>query len=183
MPSVNGITHPKCLTASKPAQLISVFDYHNENISQAIITGKYRFVSQIYKQLGGFCAMILKREYPCFPSVDFIVPIPLFRKRERWRGFNQAEIFADSLSESWGVEMAFLLKRVKNTATQKDLDLEKRQRNMRQAFAVLDQHRILGKTILLVDDVVTTGATLLEAAKALKRAGAREVFCATIAQD
>jgi len=182
MPSIRGLTHPKCFTVSKPEQLVSIYDYHDKLISQAIITGKYRFVPKIYQQLSEISSIIFKQEY-LGVNASFIVPIPLSAKRKRWRGFNQAEIFAENLGQTLGIEVAFFLRRIKNTLTQKDLDHQRRLRNMRNAFAVIDQQRFLGKTILLVDDVATTGATLLEASKMLKRAGAKEVRCVTIAQD
>lgn len=107
-------------------------------------------------------------------KVDCIVPLPLSRARLRERGFNQALEVARLLSNNAGISLAtHLCKRVRNTAPQAALPRDARARNIRGAFVCNED--LSGKHIAIVDDVMTTGATLNEIAKTLKRAGAQRV--------
>ena len=110
-----------------------------------------------------------------------IVPVPLHRWRLRWRGFNQAEIAAERISESLGWSVAAdAIKRVRNPKPQADMpDKQSRIENMLNVFACPpknDLSYLAGKTILLIDDVSTTGSTLNDCARALKGVGAKEVI-------
>lgn len=111
---------------------------------------------------------------------DWVVPVPLHWTRLWWRGFNQAALFARDLDRKryapWG------LKRYKRTSSMEGKNRTQRAITVRQAFGVPSFYgpRVRGKKVLLVDDVLTTGATLNEAAKALKKAGAREVRAVTL---
>ncbi|MFH1892692.1 MAG: ComF family protein [Candidatus Zixiibacteriota bacterium] len=116
------------------------------------------------------------------PSVDWIVPIPLHWTRRRQRGFNQSELIANSLGEKLGLPVSLrVLERVRRTLDQTGLNAKERVENMRGAFATCSRIDLSGRTILLVDDVTTTGATLNEAAKELRKAGCKNVFAAVIA--
>ena len=111
---------------------------------------------------------------------DVVVPVPLHRSRERSRGFNQARELARHL----GLPLADCLRRVRRTAAQADLPASRRHANVRGAF-VLDQrwrNELKGLTVVLVDDVSTTGATLNACAAALVGGGAREVRALTAAR-
>ena len=113
---------------------------------------------------------------------DFVVvPIPLNKRRMRSRGFNQSEIIAKILSKKFDLKMNIkLLKRVKNTNTQIGMNREERVKNIKDAF--LANNSVMDLKILLVDDVCTTGATLIEASRALYKAGVLEVKCFTLAK-
>lgn len=114
---------------------------------------------------------------------DIIIPVPLHRSRLRSRGFNQAVLLGDLFSSRLSVTMlADGLIRTRPTEPQIDLSAEDRRDNVRGAFAVNRPGRISGKRILLLDDVMTTGSTVNECAKALKKAGAAAVVVATIAR-
>lgn len=113
------------------------------------------------------------------PLPDCVVPVPLHPRRLRARGFNPAGLLAKHLSRSNGVRCdARSLRRVRDTPSQIDLDRGERRRNVRGAFAC--GCRVPG-SVWLVDDVVTTGSTLAEAARALRRAGARRVVAIALA--
>lgn len=117
-------------------------------------------------------------------AVDLVVPVPLHRVRERERGFNQAAAIARGVAESGcGTCLTTGLKRVRNTPTQTHLHVDERKANVAEAFAVdrAVSDRLQGATILVVDDVITTGATLGACATALKDAGAHHVIAASIA--
>ena len=112
-----------------------------------------------------------------------VVPIPLHTSRQRWRGFNQAEILCQSLNENLGLACINVLVRCKITKTQKDLKKEGRLKNVANAFKLKPGADVHNKNIILVDDVTTTGATLQDAAGVLKRNGAAKVICLTVARD
>lgn len=113
------------------------------------------------------------------PAGAIVVPMPLHGKRERVRGYNQSEMLARNLFTGFYIE-AGRLKRIKNTVPQTELKDEARLTNISGAFGA--ERKFNGETILLVDDVYTTGATMNEAARVLKEAGAGEVWGFVIAR-
>ena len=114
---------------------------------------------------------------------DWIVPVPLHEVRLRERGYNQAERLATGLSAVTGITLNNrLLRRVKATQTQTVLNRRERMQNMAAAFRILPGVGIVGKRVLIVDDVLTTGATTSGCAKALRRAGVRSVGVWTLAR-
>ena len=122
--------------------------------------------------------------YMDFLKDSVLVPVPLHRKRERQRGYNQslllAEAFASSLPEQ--TEVRPLLKRVINTRTQTRLSREKRRQNMKGAFVVKKKYPLESqKRHILIDDVFTTGSTLNSCAKTLKDAGVEKIDILTLA--
>lgn len=114
---------------------------------------------------------------------DVLVPVPLHPRRARERGYNQALLLARRLERAWGVpSVAEALQRVAPTRPQTDLDAVERRRNVRDAFAVRWPELIAGRHVVLVDDVLTTGATAGECARILVRAGAAAVGAVTVAR-
>jgi len=108
------------------------------------------------------------------PGVDLIVPLPLHPARLAERGFNQAAEIAKALSRASGIRMdAHMAQRARNTAPQTDLPWRERAANIRNAFSC--GHGLAGLRVAVVDDVMTTGATLNEFARTLKKAGAAKV--------
>ncbi len=115
-------------------------------------------------------------------SYDFSIPIPIHFTRRHDRGYNQAEYIAEPL-EKMGLPMENkILKRIQNTGTQTKLNKEARLKNLELAFKVIRPEKIIGKRILLVDDVITTGATLNACAKILLDNGAKEVSAFALAR-
>ena len=113
-------------------------------------------------------------------GIDIIIPIPLHPRRLEKRGYNQAGIIAEALGKQLEISVEEkILKRQKNTKPQKELNHQERQKNMKNAFVV--RKKLNGENILLVDDIYTTGSTIEEAAKELKRAGAEKIFFLTVA--
>jgi ComF family protein len=132
---------------------------------------------------------------PLRPPTDgpsALIPIPLARKRLRERGYNQSEVLARALARQWRIPLLNLLARTRETPTQTALTPETRLANVRAAFAVanvqcsmINDHSTLNiehSTLIIVDDVFTTGATLAEAARALEQAGARRIYGVTFAR-
>ena len=116
-------------------------------------------------------------------GVELLVPVPLHARRLRERGFNQAVLLGESLGRAWRLPLARrALRRVRWTEPQAGLSAAERAENIRGAFAVAEPARVAGRRVLLVDDVYTTGSTVTECARELKRAGATAVFVVTVAR-
>jgi ComF family protein len=114
---------------------------------------------------------------------DIILPVPLHPKRLRWRGFNQSVLLARQVSRAYNVPMdPFILLRSRETPPQTQLTEEERRKNMGGAFALNPEKSVADKIVLLVDDVYTSGATVNECSRALKRAGAKAVYALTLAR-
>jgi competence protein ComFC len=115
--------------------------------------------------------------------VELLVPVPLHMKRLRERGFNQALLLVKELSKRTGIPYAErALKKIKDTPFQITLKKRERRKNLRRAFQVKDPEAIKGKAVMLVDDVYTTGTTVNECSRALRRAGAEGVVVLTVAR-
>jgi ComF family protein len=123
-------------------------------------------------------------------SEVLVVPVPLFAARERQRGFNQAKLLADAavkrlrrLEPLWKLSVRTdILVRVKDTRALYDLNPAQRRRNLKGAFRMSNKAAVRGCEVLLIDDIMTTGATARECTKVLKRAGAAKVWVATVAK-
>lgn len=113
---------------------------------------------------------------------DAIVPVPLHPARERERGFNQAELLAEWLSDHLSLPMRPALERVHYTTTQTAFDRAERMQNLRGAFRLRKKADVRRLRVLLIDDVLTTGSTLSECARVLREAGAQSIFAATAAR-
>jgi ComF family protein len=110
-----------------------------------------------------------------------VVPVPLFWQRRLRRGYNQSESLARTLAAKLNLPCRTLLRRIRNTPSQVQRSAAARQDNVRGAFSARSRSELSGKTVLLVDDVLTTGSTANEAAKALRSAGAARVHVAVVA--
>jgi competence protein ComFC len=115
-------------------------------------------------------------------SLDVIVPVPLHPARQRERGFNQASLLAELLSAQTSIPSKPMLERIRYTTTQTALDRSERMENLHNAFRLRKNADVRGLRVLLIDDVLTTGSTLSECARVLKRAGATSVHAATAAR-
>ncbi len=113
---------------------------------------------------------------------DIVVPVPLHPARERERGFNQARVLADLLGAKISVPVRPSLERIRFTTTQTAFDRTERMENLRDAFRLRPQAPVQDLRVLLIDDVLTTGSTLSECARVLKKAGAISVHAATAAR-
>lgn len=111
-----------------------------------------------------------------------VVPVPMHRKKELERGFNQSELLARYLSKKMGLKGGLALEKIKSTEAQMRLKRKDRLKNLNKVFECVDRELVKGQQILLIDDVMTTGTTLNECAKALKKAGARQVWGLVVAK-
>ncbi len=113
-------------------------------------------------------------------EIDLIVPVPLHWSRYFTRGYNQSALFCEELARLTKIEFQPLLRRVKRTRQQARLDREQRRKNLSGAFALNAAVDLRGKTILLVDDVMTTGATLSAATKTFENSAAKAIYTLVI---
>lgn len=133
--------------------------------------------------LAGTLGDLMAEGYEPPAALEVIVPVPLHPARLRDREFNQSLLLADRLNRRLGLRVSPMgLVRLHATTPQTELSRSARLKNLRHAFAVPDPDRLAGKTVLLVDDVFTTGATVNECAKTLRKAGAGDVFVVTLAR-
>ena len=159
--------------------------YQKPLIKNLIQSFKYKpFVKELTDNLSSLIIehFQLLEKPPDF--ADFIlIPVPMEKKKLKWRGFNQAEEIGKELSKFFRISLLNnVLAKIKETPAQVDLSEEERKENIRNAFSIKNGGQILGKKILLVDDVYTTGATMEECARVLKKAGAKEVIGIVIAR-
>jgi ComF family protein len=145
---------------------------------------KYQRVQSAGPLLGRLLSQAVGRMQ--LPETLLVIPVPLSLGKRRARGFNQAEAIARAFLSiqpfgSIQLDTASLV-RTRDTTSQTGLTRHQRRANLRGAFAVSDRARIKGHTVLIVDDVMTTGTTAGECARVLRRAGAEQVFVATVAR-
>ena len=159
---------------------VCIFEYTDE-IKKSLYEFKYGN-KRCYNDLFGYTGAVKYRKLFNEWKADVILPVPMYYKKQRKRGYNQAEEFGKSLSEYTGIEIdCKSLVRMKDTKPQKGLNKEERYTNLQNAIAV-DRERIKGKTsVLLVDDIYTTGSTLDACAEVLKKAGIEKVYFMCVA--
>jgi competence protein ComFC len=173
--------------AQTPLKAIWVGANYNNKIFQDLIHNfKYNYLESISADLALLLSKYLRQKkifesFDITPENAILAPVPLHRKRFLGRGFNQSELLAKELGKLLSLESYNLLKRVKNTETQINLNRSQRQSNVKDAF-VMNGNFVNNKKIILIDDVVTTGSTLKECAKALAEAGYQEIYGLVIAQ-
>jgi len=135
---------------------------------------KYRRKTRLANLLGRAMAGIVRADH-ILSGADIITPIPLHWWKRTRRGYNQSVILSRMISTETGIRLEYLLRRIRNTRTQTRLSAEERRENVRNAFALSDVC-VQSKKILLIDDVLTTGATVNECARVLKEQGAAAVY-------
>ena len=157
--------------------LVSLYDY-DSMIKPLIISFKER--DRV--ELADFAAESAYKNIITGLGADMITAVPLSRSKKLSRGYNQSELFAKSLSEYSGLVYRPMLKCRGKRDVQKKMNYSSRFLNIIGRYKPLSNVNCLGKTVLLVDDVVTTGATLNECARIIKKMGANAVFSLTIAR-
>jgi len=195
-PSIDGRTHPICRGRYTLDGTFSAVKY--KGIMQKVLYQlKYPpYLVDLVPTLGELCfESCIQNEVlaQVLPKNPFLIPIPLSRKRLRKRGYNQAELLAKELGKRFGLEVRMVLQRSKETTPQYGLKREERIENMKEAFEIQTKMHESATTrhdgvhhdrvAILVDDVLTTGSTMLEAAKILKKNGFKEVWGMALAKD
>ncbi|MFH1091383.1 MAG: ComF family protein [Pseudomonadota bacterium] len=175
-------TCSRCLKNPPPYARALAAGLHQDTLRKAIHYFKYNGRTELARPLAVFMTQHLERPfYP--PETDLILPIPLHRRRLQERGFNQALLLARALFKPWKKKIHHdLLQRIRWTEPQVNLKGQERLKNVRQAFAAPSPDKIKGRSVMLIDDVYTTGATVIECTRALKKAGAAQVLVLTLAR-
>lgn len=158
-------------------ELWHVADFNDGLVSRLIRTAKYHGVKDISILMGRFMVGVMATapELGRWGNLVF-VPVPLYPTRLRMRGFNQAELIAQEISCQFNSRVSKLLVKVKNTKPQAKLIGEERRRNLLGSMNMSEETMNFSETVILIDDVLTTGATFEEAAKTLKAAGVKRVI-------
>jgi len=176
-------------TLSISPNVFAPLTYEDKDVHQLIHYLKYKgrkdFASLLGKVLyHGMCEIL--SDLALFQKISrpIVLPIPLHKRKERKRGFNQAALIAQMFLEHFDDEWEYapdILIKIKATESQTTKKRADRLSDLQGTFSVLHPERISGRTILLIDDVTTTGATFDEAEKTLRKAGADSVLCLAVA--
>jgi competence protein ComFC len=169
--------------------LVSAVFYDNQTVKKMVHNFKYRFARGLSVPLARLEIKALLLHNTPLPRA--IIPVPLHSRRLRWRGFNQAQLLAENISQNlappFKIPVLDILERRKYNKPQMELEnYQERRQNVRDLFGIrpgISLNDIKGKVVYLIDDIATTGATLEECAKALKSAGAKKVFAVVIARQ
>ncbi len=170
----------------KPSFLDGFFvaaNWQDKILQKVIHSYKYNFSQELSLILARLLLIKTKHLLKIYPEIQnfILMPVPLHKKRLTWRGFNQAELLAEILAKELCMILdIFSLKRIKNTRPQVGLNGLRRAENINKAFATYGD--VSDKEIILVDDVLTTGATMNECAKVLKQAGVKRVYGLCVAR-
>lgn len=154
----------------------------DSSIQSVIHSLKYLQMKSVGRKFGRIIAEEIIEKYR--DRIDFIIPVPLHRSKQRERTYNQSDYICYGINEVLNVKVIEkCLKRVRYTSTQTKLNLKERKENVRDAFSINKKYTglINGKNILLVDDVITTGSTVLECARILHKNGAQNIDVCSIA--
>jgi ComF family protein len=190
------VREPKCMKCGKPVKdaeqeyCRDCLDARHEYDRGAALwvhkppvnTSVYQFKFHNRRSFGSFYAKEMAAEYGealAGWGIDIIIPVPLYPGKYKKRGYNQAAVLARELGKVLDIPVEErLLKRIRETAPQKNLTPRKRRQNLNGAFSVEKRRRVFlkSRSVLLTDDIYTTGSTVDEAAKTLKKAGAEKVF-------
>lgn len=176
--AIDGATHPQCLSRHSLDGLFAVAHFRGA-VKDAIHLIKYRFVSDLSESMSN---LLLSNWPKTLPVFDYLIPVPLHPRRQKYRGFNQSSLLSHSLGKKLDIAVKEkILIRKTNTIPQADLKLKERLKNLKDSFVMRDKIDLSGKKIALIDDVSTTRSTFLECAKPLKQQGADIVWGIAIA--
>lgn len=154
--------------------------YYEGNVRESLLRFKFGNLSPYAAVYAQFMAKCIDENHI---SCDIITWVPLSRRRRRKRGYDQAKLLADELSEITRIECSRLLKKIRHNPAQSGTGgAEKRRANVAGVYRTVEPEKIRGKSVLIVDDIVTTGATLSECGRMLMSAGAKEVKAVTVAR-
>lgn len=159
--------------------------YKNHYLREIIHYLKYHFIQELATPLGDFLSQFFQQRFNADflqSSNNILVPVPLHPKKFRQRGFNQSELIARGVSKNLNIPVALALKKIKSTAAQMTIEeRDTRLANVKHTFACDNSNTVQGKTIFVIDDVITTGATMEECNYILTQAGAKKVFKIAVA--
>ena len=161
---------------------IYAYDYKNE-IREKMLDLKFQDKPETSE---AFAKLLLKNEKICrfLKSYDIIIPVPMYIKKQKMRGYNQSSLIANKIAKHLNMQYAEnVLIKTKQTEMQSRLDASQRQNNVKNAYECKNMQKIRNKKVILFDDIYTTGSTARECTKALKEADTKEIAVLTFAKD
>ncbi len=187
--SLGGVVHAVCKRKYGLEGLWSLGIYEG-SLRTAIQKLKYKWLSEVAKDLVDITVEYWAKNSPILLDKIkkdqgrfwIVTAVPLHPKRQNWRGFNQSELLARLFASKLGLNYQVTLKRIKNTTPQMKLLSHERKQNIKNAFEIAVSTQLSDVSVLLIDDVWTTGSTLKECCYILKRGGAKTVWALTIAR-
>jgi ComF family protein len=177
-----------CRRSRPPYLKAAAYGNYDGGLRDLLHLLKYDRVRPAARVLGRMLSEVIVRLAPDFgDEPPLLVPVPLHERKLRERGFNQSELIAEAALKlkPAGLDLPLasaVLQRTRATQSQTGLSSHQRRENIRGAFSVTDASKVAGRSVLLVDDVFTTGTTVSECARQLRRAGALRVWVATVAR-
>ena len=187
---VEGLLCSPCRMAPPEFERAVAYAVYEDELREMVHLLKYERMSSVARPLGRMLARAIEMIESEAGKDLLVIAVPLFPSKERERGYNQAVLISDAaLAElrksrpEWRLQAAHgAIRRVKDTRSQFELTPKGRRRNLQGAFAVADGSLLLGREVLLVDDIYTTGATARACSRILRRAGASKVWVATVSR-
>jgi len=185
-----GLLCAPCRMAAPEFERAVAYGVYQDGLREMVHLLKYERMSTVARPLGGMLAQAIKMLEGEAGAELTVIAVPLFPSKERLRGYNQAVLLADAalaelkkMRPEWRLRaMHRAIRRVRDTESQFALTPHGRRRNLKGAFAVTKGAALMGREVLLVDDIYTTGATARECARVLRRAGATKIWVATLAR-
>lgn len=173
------IRHGKSLEELKYIDEVYYSAIYNRFLRETIREFKFHGKNYLSKPLGELLLDTMSKNE--ISHIDLIIPVPMTRRKQAKRGYNQSELLGRYISEKLEIEMKLktLIKR-KNTKAQSSLDSKARKNNLKGVFSVKNEKVLRDKKILLIDDIITTGSTLEECGKVLLKSGVREIVGLTL---
>lgn len=156
---------------------------YEDIVREKMLAYKFSDKSYLYRM---FCDILVKSKKTCefIRYYDIIIPVPIHDKRKKTRGYNQSELIAKELASYFKIKIyTDVLKKIANTVPQSKLGKKEREKNVRNVYIVRNIEKIIGKKVLILDDIYTTGTTANECKRILKLSGASEIGIITIAKD
>ncbi len=156
---------------------------YKDIIRKKMIEYKFNDKSYLHQM---FCEIFLKNENACefLKNYDIIIPVPIHKSKRKTRGYNQTELISRKISKYFNIQIdTKVLIKKKNTPMQSSLGRKDRIKNVQNVYKVVNKEKIIGKNVLIMDDIYTTGATVNECRNILQSAGAKKVGIIIIAKD
>ncbi len=182
--SLLGATHAKCKLTQTIDGIFAACPFNDLLIRSIIKKIKYKNTRKLAGPLADLLALCLKQNFSGLLTAETVISyVPLHPQKETHRGYNQSQLIAEELGLACALPCRNLLTKITNTESQTKLNREQRKKNVINSFRIDPEVSVKEITVLLVDDVSTTGATLKECARVLKRHGARIVWGVAVAQE
>jgi len=178
-----------CRRARLPFAKAAAYGSYDGALRGMIHLLKYEAMLPAADSLAGLLVPVVQTLAEKCDGQALLIPVPLFKSKQRQREFNQSELIARAALKKFPevirAKLEFtdsVLIRQRDTRSQTGLTRHQRRENMRGAFSVGDAHKVSGRDVIVVDDVLTTGTTAAECARVLRRAGAKKIYVATVAR-